>query len=212
MIPELAERVDPVILYVLETLELISSNETLRPEVVREQLVKLFEQGEVRRLLGWELAKFALAAWADDMLISAPWAGSVWWNNNTLQHAFFQTSDGGTQFFSKAYDAREHGRSDALEVYYLCVVLGFRGVFGGDVDVHGYPEEYRLPASLEEWTKRAASAVQLGAGRPPINTTLRPLEGAPPLYGKMAMLKWAMVAVCLGAISVMAAYYLYDNT
>ena len=35
--------------------------------------------------LEWELAKYALVSWIDEILVETPWSGRDWWSNNVLE-------------------------------------------------------------------------------------------------------------------------------
>ena len=76
--------------------------------------------------------KYALAAFVDEVILSAEWAGRDSWGDDPLQLHFFGTYLAGEGFFQKLDELRAQGktRAGALEVYYLCLVLGFRGKYG----------------------------------------------------------------------------------
>ena len=99
---------------------------------------------------GWELAKYALVAWIDDVLIEAPWPGRDWWENNSLEFAYFNTRDRATQFFKRAKQAAQLTRRDALEVFYVCVILGFRGLYAMP-EAAFLADQLDLPPDLESW-------------------------------------------------------------
>ena len=76
--------------------------------------------------------KFALAAFVDEVVLNSEWAGRDQWGDDPLQLHFFGTYLAGEGFFQKLDELRAQGkaRAGALEVYYLCLVLGFRGKYG----------------------------------------------------------------------------------
>ena len=76
--------------------------------------------------------KFALAAFVDEVVLSSEWAGRDPWGDDPLQLHFFGTYLAGEGFFQKLDELRAQGKTriGALEVYYLCLVLGFRGKYG----------------------------------------------------------------------------------
>jgi type VI secretion system protein ImpK len=76
--------------------------------------------------------KFALAAFVDEVILSAEWPGRDQWGDDPLQLHFFGTYLAGEGFFQKMDELRAQGkaRAGALEVFYLCLVLGFKGKYG----------------------------------------------------------------------------------
>ncbi len=203
MTPKFSEAVDPVILYIVELLDRISANESPDPEEVRVQVRGRLDEAESRlgQTKEWELAKYALVAWIDELLIEAPWDGRRWWEEKSLEFDVFNTRDRFTEFYHKAEQAAELSKKDALEVYYVCVVLGFRGIYR-DPSAAILAEQLRLPPTLEAWAKRVALAIQLGQGVPPIIESPRPATGAPPLEGKFLLIGAGLAGISLSAILI----------
>jgi type VI secretion system protein ImpK len=206
MSPEFSAAVDPIFAYVLSTMDEIEGGKTLLAEDISTRIRGLIDQAEHR--LGqreeWELAKYALVAWVDDLMIEAPWEGRAWWERNRLEFQFFRTADAFTVFYLKAAESAKVSRKDALEVFYICVVLGFRGIYG-DTNAISHIDEFGLPASLEEWARRTALAIQLGQGRPVLLEQGRPGPGAPPLEGKYLFIGSMLFLVVLSAITIATA-------
>ncbi|MBV9792004.1 MAG: DotU family type IV/VI secretion system protein [Chloroflexi bacterium] len=92
------------------------------------------DQGDV------ELAAFALVAFADETIAESAWIDRAQWPS--LQYDYFTTRRAGEQFFEQLqqiqgnkYDYtiwKDAARSQVLEVYYLCLLLGFRGAWAFD--------------------------------------------------------------------------------
>ena len=80
-----------------------------------------------------KMAEFALVAFLDESILSLnnPVFGD--WPRRTLTHQRFQHHEGGVIFFEKHSQllARDetHETADLLEVYYLCMLLGFAGKY-----------------------------------------------------------------------------------
>lgn len=76
-------------------------------------------------------AKFALAAFLDETIISSSWNQKHEWLAEPLQMKLFNTFNAGEEFFSNINLIREKisTNKDVLEVYYLCLTLGFKGKF-----------------------------------------------------------------------------------
>ncbi len=131
MTPDFAIAVDPVFLHVLGFVDRISQGENPPPREERQTVQNFLRQAEAQlgQRQDWELAKYALVCWIDDLLIEAPWEGRNWWKENALEVEAFNTRVRATEFFVKANNASNLTRRDALEVFYVCVVLGFRGLY-----------------------------------------------------------------------------------
>jgi len=210
MTPDFAAAIDPVFLHVLGVLERIGQNEALSAHEERDSVMNWLRQAEAQ--LGqrqeWDLAKYALVAWIDDLLIEAPWEGRLWWKENALEVEIFNTRERATQFFVKAQEATRTTRRDALEVYYVCAVLGFRGLYR-DPQAAFLANQLSLPADLESWARQTARAIQLGQGRPPIQEKPRAASSAPPLEGKFLMLGSSVMCVALTAFAALIGWLLF---
>jgi type VI protein secretion system component VasF len=130
-------------------------------ETVRQQLIALIRsESEGRRFpdytgdgtfLG---ARYALACWVDELFIihcQPPWADD--WKERTLEFEIFGTNVAATKFWEQAdIVLRRPGAlrtptqpgPDAVETFFLCTVLGFRGThFDNTPKVREYVEEMR---------------------------------------------------------------------
>lgn len=210
MSPAFAAAVDPIFTHVLKLIDQIENGQTLEPNDVNARIRGLLDQAEnqITSASQWDLAKYALVAWIDDALISAEWEGRDWWEQNRLEFALFKTADAFTVFFLKAKDATELPQKDALEVYYVCVVLGFRGLYG-DPEAMAHTGELGIASSLDEWARRTSMSIQLGQGRAPLLQQGRPGTGAPPLEGKYLLIGSALLTVFLAVVTFAIAYKFY---
>lgn len=195
MTPKFALAVDPVFLHVLELLDRISRSESPSPQEERLRIGALLDQAEAMAGGGadWELAKYALVSWIDEMLVEAPWDGRDWWSNNVLEVQHFNTRLCNERFFTRSQEAAALVRRDALEVYYNCVVLGFRGLYSDPDLAAALTHAHGLPADLESWAKQTAMSIRLGQGRPPLAGPRKEIAGAPPLRTR-PLAVWGMVA------------------
>ena len=77
-------------------------------------------------------SKYALAAFVDEVVLNADWAGKEDWAENPLQLQYFGTYLAGEGFFEKleALRAQAKSRGDVLRLYYQCLLLGFKGKYG----------------------------------------------------------------------------------
>lgn len=211
MSPPFASAVDPIFLKVIALMERVERGDVASPDWERQALDNQFRESEAQTSdgAGWALAKYALASWIDDLMISTPWSGRDWWESNSLEFALFKTRDRATKFFVSAKEAAELPRRDALEVFYLCVILGFRGLYklpeaeiiAGQLD---------LPMTLRGWTKNAAGAIQVRHGRPPVRETPQTPTGAPPLESRSLAIGASVVSVML-AILLATFWWLYRS-
>lgn len=110
-----------------------------------EKCTMVDEQAELRRLFRSSKAatnapttmdsseaflgiRYPLACWLDEVFIvdsDSPWKSE--WREQTMEYALFGTRERAHEFWRQAHQAESRGDADALEVFYLCVMLGFRG-------------------------------------------------------------------------------------
>jgi type VI secretion system protein ImpK len=76
-------------------------------------------------------AKFALASYVDESVLTSNWPGRMEWMSKTLQLTFFGEHIGGEAFFKHLNALRRAGDRfvDVMEVYYVCLQLGFEGMY-----------------------------------------------------------------------------------
>ena len=157
MSPTFSSAIDPVFEHVLNLLERIEKNEAKSPQDERQSIMNRLSNADAQlgNRQGWDLAKYALVAWIDEVLINAPWPGKNWWTENSLEFALFRTRECATQFYQKATEAAGLTRRDALEVFYVCVVLGFRGLFAlPDSESTRLANSLGIQYPVEAWAKQ----------------------------------------------------------
>lgn len=209
MTPKFAQAVDPIYLYVLALLERIGREEKTTATEERLRIRTLIDQAEAALGAGpeWELAKYALVSWIDEMLVDALWEGRDWWSNNVLEIEMFNTRQCHEQFFVKAQEASTRSGRDALEVYYVCVILGFRGLYHDAATSADIALALNLPPQLKDWTRQTALSIRLGQGRPQLADGGRDIHGAPPLRPRaVAVWPWLAFTLLL-AIGTVVAYW-----
>jgi type VI secretion system protein ImpK len=76
-------------------------------------------------------AKYALAAYIDEVVLSSEWSGRLEWMASPLQLELFGEHLAGEGFFQRLAELRQGGEQnvDLLELYYVCLQLGFEGVY-----------------------------------------------------------------------------------
>ena len=141
--------------------------------------------------------RYALVCWLDEIFIlDSPWTNE--WNNAKLEESLYSSNDRAYVFWEQARKAETKPGTDALEVYYLCVVLGFRG-------------DYRsMPEKLQAWRTTVESRISRGQGQdwqgPPEREA--PVN-VPPLHGRERLQRMILVAwVLLGVLIPAATFYL----
>jgi type VI secretion system protein ImpK len=105
------------------------------PVALRSQLLTMFAEADRRAdTFGvatevMQQAKYALAAFLDEMIMSSRWSEKQQWASRLLQYELFQTQAAGVEFFDHldAIRRRLPLNIDLLEVYYVCLLLGFQG-------------------------------------------------------------------------------------
>jgi type VI secretion system protein ImpK len=198
MTPKLANAVDPIFIYVLDMLGKIEANQPLSPQDERLRIRGLIDQAEA--ILGggqeWELCKYSIASWIDEMLVDTAWNGQQWWANNVLEVELFNTRLCSERFFLKAQEAAALSNRDALEVFFVCVVLGFRGMYHDPATAEMLALPHGLPGDIETWAKQASMSIRLGQGRPPLPQPAREVAGAAPLRAR-GQVVWPWVAALM---------------
>lgn len=213
MTPSFAQAVDPISLHVLDLLDRLSMGRESSPADERLRIISLIDQAEAQLGSGreWELAKYAITSWIDEMMLEAAWSGRDWWTNNVLEVELFNTRLCNEQFFLKAREAAALNRRDALEVFYTCVILGFRGLYRDPELAVMFNRAHGLPDDLATWTRQAAMSIRVGQDRPALAGPQREITGAPPLRAKPRVV-WAVLGlVVLIASNVIAYKLVFDS-
>lgn len=209
MTPEFAKAVDPVFEYVLELLDRLEARqETVSGEREHQRIMRALDLAEASLGAGnedWMAAKFALTCWIDEMLSAPIWDGSEDWKNNLLERELFGTADRALLFYTEAKKAVAERRRDALEVYYVCVILGFRGLYELPAAYAGsLIAENELPATLNDWLSQTGTALQLRRV-PPVTPTGNIPRGAPEMRGYPLLMASLLALIAAGTLAGLAA-------
>lgn len=139
--------------------------------------------------------RYALACWLDEIFI----LDSVWedmWNERKIEEALYSTNDRAWLFWEQAQLAETRPGTDSIEVYYLCVMLGFRG------------EMRDSPDRLKAWSDNAAKRIGREKSKewtaPP---ELDPPVYVPPLHGREKMQRMVMTVAGFVLFLVPAAAF-----
>ncbi|HLA95157.1 MAG TPA: type IVB secretion system protein IcmH/DotU [Pyrinomonadaceae bacterium] len=108
---------------------LAPSNE-LRPKVagMLEEFEKRAERYRINHKIV-SVAKFALASFVDETVLTADFPLRHEWEKNPLQLQYFGEQLAGNKFFEKLESmlSQIEVTQDAVEIYYYCMLLGFKG-------------------------------------------------------------------------------------
>jgi type VI secretion system protein ImpK len=191
-----ANLVHPVVTYGLRLKERLAQGE--KPDLSTEQTKLkglLAGQGQARGVLDWAGdsldpipsavhrpgesgrrggdgflgLRYALACWLDEIFIlDSPWGEA--WKERSLEWALYTSNDRAWKFWEQAKLAEGRPGTDALESFYLCVMLGFRGDL-----VHA-------PDRLQAWRNAVEGRITQGPAwtEPPSkepDTNVHPLHG-----------------------------------
>ncbi|HTU21200.1 MAG TPA: DotU family type IV/VI secretion system protein [Gemmataceae bacterium] len=128
---ETAELVHPILRHGLRLKERLRKGEKLDRRGEQAELKRLFRLGDGSvpdapdALLG---IRYPLACWLDEIFIvdpDSPWKSE--WRDETMEFGLFRKRDRAHLFWEQARQVEARGDVDSLEVFYLCVLLGFRG-------------------------------------------------------------------------------------
>lgn len=196
MTPRFAKAVDPLFLRAIRMLERIEQGAQLDIFEERAGLITAFQGAETALANNedWKLAKYAIAAWIDEVM---NFAAAADWEQHPLEYEFFGTTEAPSVFFQKAEQAQKFVLKDGLEAYYICVVLGFRGVYRSDPGDGSTLKQYSLPADIKVWARQVRSGLALRQGRPPIPVKPEPGESARPLRSKYQFLANGLTTLVL---------------
>ncbi|MCI0389610.1 MAG: type IVB secretion system protein IcmH/DotU [Acidobacteria bacterium] len=111
---------------------LIAPSDELRRSI--DGIIKKMEEQGVKR--GYheqqmQNAKFALAAFVDETVLAGGFPLREEWERYPLQLEYFREALAGTKFFDRLDELlkRVESESDVVEVYYICLLLGFKGKY-----------------------------------------------------------------------------------
>jgi type VI secretion system protein ImpK len=106
------------------------------PDVLQRRVSSLFDQMSRKcREAGIpdedaNEAKYAIAAFTDEQIFRSAWPGRSQWMGQPLQLIYFNENTAGEGFFQRMSQLQNQPqRAHVLEIYYLCLCLGFQGQY-----------------------------------------------------------------------------------
>ncbi len=147
----------------------------------------------------FELAKRALVYWIDEILITSSWSHAQEWTNHILEFYLYRESAAAVRFYEKAIEAEKRDSTDPLEIFFLCVALGFRGDLASDEEEIGRWAG-RVHERITEGTKHPEQYLP----EPPVSQQereLRPLQGGRLLFVVSLLVAVTAVVTLAGFIA-----------
>jgi type VI secretion system protein ImpK len=133
-------------------------------------------------------AKYAIAAFIDEMILTSSWGLKDSWADKPLQLAYFNEFSAGEEFYNKVDTLRGAKKMSVLEVYYLCLALGFRGKY---VDLQGMEKKKVLMDAMLREMRGGASATP---GVAALSPSWQPPDAMPGMV--KAFPAWFVAAAC----------------
>jgi type VI secretion system protein ImpK len=144
------------------------------------------EEDRARRASRFLGARYALVCWLDELfVVYTPWSQD--WNERKLEVTLYGGNDRAWRFWEQARLAETRPTMDALEVFFLCVLLGFRG------------ELRQVTEQLNAWVVARQARLTKVNEDWPHPPELEPPTNVPPLRGRD---RFARV-VYLGALALL---------
>jgi type VI secretion system protein ImpK len=116
--------------------QLAGARDLPSPDVLQRRVSSLFDQMNRKcRDAGISdedanEAKYAIAAFTDEQIFRSAWPGRAQWMGQPLQLIYFNENTAGEGFFTRmAALQNQPSRAHVLEIYYLCLCLGFQGQY-----------------------------------------------------------------------------------
>ena len=179
---------------------IVAPSNELRPQIAA-MLTDFEKRGERYRFSSKiiQVSKFALAAFVDETVLSSKFNLKEEWEKNPLQLEYFGEQLAGNKFFEKllAMIKQVDVTADAVEIYYVCMLLGFRGRYG-------VYEKEKLLSIMQE---TANALVRAGKIRPVELSPHWLANDQPKPPEKRGMPTWAKISA-LGGLGLAFIIYL----
>ncbi len=141
-------------------------------------------------------AKYALSALLDEIVLNSSWAIREAWSGKPLQLEYFNDFAAGEEFYNKLERLRgseDPKKVDILEVYYLCLALGFKGKYS---DLQGME---KLKVLLDGLSREIARVRTKGDGEG-LSPRWAPPDALPAMVREFPA--WIVAVGCGGALLV----------
>ncbi|MDA3960410.1 MAG: DotU family type IV/VI secretion system protein [Planctomycetota bacterium] len=168
-----------------------------------ERLLMELERDAQREGVGMldiDAAKYALAALLDEKVLCSEIAAMADWINEPLQMRLYGTFAAGEEFYNRIDELRRDPggpRLIALEVYHLCLGLGFKGKFD---DKRGEEQRRIVMEQIAEQVQQARGGGSLAPNAYRVATQEEAAEKS--WFARLPL--WAFPAASLAAVLVVA--------
>jgi type VI secretion system protein ImpK len=215
MTPDFSRAVDPIFLIALDLVKRIENKERVITHDERATLIRTIEEAEAKLGMSpnWKLAKYAICSWIDESLIKSDWSDAMWWKEYCLEKRFFDTTTAHETFFTQAQHASDLSSKDALEVYYIAVVFGFRCTSSNSDTL--YAREFlgnlKAPDTIESWCRDVARSLHLKHDRPPIPAQALIQGNRNPLDGRSNLMAYSMLSMVMLAAAILCYIFMHHD-
>jgi type VI secretion system protein ImpK len=132
-------------------------------------------------------AKYAICAFIDEMILTSSWPLKESWADKPLQLSYFNDFSAGEEFYNKVDQLRGSKKNNVLEVYYMCLALGFRGKY---VDLQGMEKKKVLMDTMLREMRGTAPAPGTGG----LSPSWQPPDAMPGIVKNFPA--WFVAAAC----------------
>jgi type VI secretion system protein ImpK len=124
------------------------------PSAVWRRLLSLLERQELEASRDggdfavelFRRAKYAMAAFADEIFLNLPWAGREAWREHLLENRLFGSHRAGEELFERIETLlrdRDSAYTELARVYLIILALGFQGKYRGSANAAAELQDYR---------------------------------------------------------------------
>ncbi|PYS89269.1 MAG: hypothetical protein DMF62_07635 [Acidobacteria bacterium] len=192
---------------------IVAPSNELRPKIAG--LLDEFEKRAERYKFNHKIvqvSKFALASFFDEMILTADFPLKIEWEKNPLQLELFGEQLAGNKFFEKLESMLKQIEvtQDAVEVYYYCMLLGFKGRYA-------IYEHEKLLATMQETANALVkvgriSSVELSPHWLANDQPKPPEKRGMPIWAKLTALGGVGLAIIVYGILFMLSIKFLNDT
>jgi type VI secretion system protein ImpK len=192
---------------------IVAPSNELRPKIAG--LLDEFEKRAERYKFNHKIvqvSKFALASFFDEMILTADFPLKIEWEKNPLQLELFGEQLAGNKFFEKLESMLKQIEvtQDAVEVYYYCMLLGFKGRYA-------IYEHEKLLATMQETANALVkvgriSSVELSPHWLANDQPKPPEKRGMPIWAKLTALGGIGLAIIVYGILFMLSIKFLNDT
>jgi type VI secretion system protein ImpK len=190
-VPALADLCGELLAFALQ---LKRSSDPGDAEVLRQKIDEQFRALETKARQAdipqddVQQSKYAIAAFVDEMILTSSWPLKESWADKPLQLAYFNDFAAGEEFYNRIDTLRGAKKNAVLEVYYLCLALGFRGKY---VDLQGMEKKKVLMDTILREIRGGAPAAPGTGG---LSSGWQPPDAMPGIVRNFPA--WFVAAAC----------------